>query len=287
MKYNLCRQNKFSNSKLTKYISKSIKESLVTITLVFATYTCFIDLYSKLQIDYNETKYSYVLNEEKSIINQVLVLAKKLNINSPVELCSFTEQLLKNGDLSFNNKYNYNKNTSHFDIYGAESIDVIKGTGVCRHEAGLLLKVLKSNGYNAYNIYNNFNVGDEVSGHEYTLIVDNNNAYIYDITNSYILTLDGISKAISKDEEIIFNNKIYETFIKTKLNLKDLSIIYNAIYNSEKNISYDALLKEKKLGEEKYYQNKEQIDIFNKNIGQNKENIIESLTENKSKMLIK
>ena len=107
----------------------------------------------KNELDNIYTKSTEFTNLEKSynrLIKETAFLLTNMNITEPVPILSLYTYLIKNGYLSLNHHFTYNKNVD--DCLYLFGTNVIYGEGVCRHITTFLTDIYKEIGYESYNI---------------------------------------------------------------------------------------------------------------------------------------
>ncbi len=106
----------------------------------------FLSIYS------HGKSYTKDISEIRSLYNEFINNYKKLNrnfdLNNPIEIYTMFNYLLYKGYLSKNKEFNFSKKGVR-EVYGLSGINILNGTGVCRHISEMLDDILNSEGINS------------------------------------------------------------------------------------------------------------------------------------------
>lgn len=167
---------------------------------------------STVEIENNRKKYSDIMYSYNSILQNMTILSKELNLENSLELCLLFSYLLWNGYLSKNKEYVFSDKEIK-RIQGLFFADIINGRGVCLNNSEMLKDFLNLNEYTSSMLMNHYNplakinyridltrkkddkkelliitlieelIRRRKANHVYNLIEDNNKLYIFDSTN--------------------------------------------------------------------------------------------------------
>ena len=181
-------------------------------------------------INSNQKSYEKFIEENKDIYNHYNEILKKcsnlskgLNLKNSLEISILFTYLLWNGFYS-NTKSNAYQKGKRYNVEGLESLDIMRGIGVCMNHSTMLRDLLITNGYPSSNVANFLQTMDRgykpeikrtinessfeskviskillpiakrSGNHAFTLIYDNG-LYIYDSTNVATFCLSDIYSA--------------------------------------------------------------------------------------------
>lgn len=271
MKYSIIKENKYENNKVEINKNKWMNIKKMVLLTIFGCVTLgpatFI---AAREIDYynfmNSSKriYKEEINSLDIILDNVSDLVEKLEINNPIELCGFIYKLVNLGDLSYDGIYSYDETQNKdnlYDIPGYPEFDVIMGLGVCRNESKLVTEILKKCGYEAYSINNILSYKTESKNkvsHEFTLIIYENNAFIYDFTNDCFFTFDNNILSLTEPtsdkykEFIDVDIKIGNSYAGGRINLKEVFKIYKNLISNKNEFIEEKLMEEYNKGKKIY-----------------------------------
>ena len=210
-----------------KSLSKSlIGGALLGLSFAFVPTVSGDSLITLGYSELTEEIYIDTINDYNKIIDNIVTLIKKLNIDNPDDIFYIVSLLIQSGQLSIDQKFSYNEDKP-WDIKGYYGIDVIKGTGVCRHEAALLNDVLNKCGYESSVVINDYFKEYEQLVYHAVVFLENNDSYkIYDPTN----LCTGVS---NENLEIFLTNgdkitlKPFLTYINGYIDINKAIKIYN------------------------------------------------------------
>lgn len=189
-------------------IKEKFKQALVFAftVIVVASSTTFIT--KTINLIYDQNVYKEEIKLYDGIVENTAQMIKNLNITEPTQIFSFYIALLSNNYFS-NTPFTYNTE-NNYDIDGSFGIEVMTGSGACRHTADLLTDIYKELGFEAYNMVNyveleNQNVLSKTlhniyGNHSITIVNNNGTLYGYDTTNFMVYKIDGLkAKSLNTD----------------------------------------------------------------------------------------
>lgn len=225
------------------------------------------------QININKEIYKEELKLYKQILKDAKDLVYNLGIdNNSISYSIIISNLLWQGYLSVNKTFNFNStdNEKFLDLAGLESFDVILGEGCCRHLTPFLDDILselnisakdiinytvpikpnrkaiikierkddENYPYGTYYLYDEKEEEPPLGDHMSSLIIQNNNYYIYDVTNLLTFKVDNITKekltGTMYDGEGYIKLKAYSLMQKYNLNFNEIRTILSDIKKQDK-----------------------------------------------------
>ena len=211
-------------------------------------------------LEYYELKKVYV-----EVLNEIVKFMKKNKCGCPMEFFAMYSYLVRNGYLSLDKKFCYDIDVKN-DVFSLRGINVIVGSGVCRHITSMLTDILVGANYDAENVdmnindfiqinfffddflYNkknydleaNFNVGfnkvnffsDWINNcyfynHMATFVKDNTTSYIMDPTNDTLFFVDVNHNVFPVNN---FSDKVRVSIKKKKRNVTDMELLQKDVY---------------------------------------------------------
>lgn len=229
---------KLSKSVVTKLIEKqdtTDNKMVVAGTLIICMFLFFPFAEGKTLTNYTGdlgTAYVYqdnIYNYEQ-IINNTATMIKELKISNPDDIFFLITILIHDGFFSINEEYKY-QIPDNWDIRGYEGMDIVKGYGVCRHEAEFLNRVLNECGYDATTVINYAYGGDEEpdvfepGNHLVVALKSEDGFKIYDPTNAmYGISNDGLT--IDLDNGYNLDLKPMDSYIRGYTDFKKILELY-------------------------------------------------------------
>lgn len=127
--------------------------SLTLIASLIAQYFQYYDTFEKKCLDEYMAKvkklpeYKDAINNYESFIRNLVKYFSYLGLNNPLDICFYSQQLLKKGFFSVNHTHKYYDYTNSYPCdYSLLGGRVFTGTSVCRHMAMLFNDILNETG---------------------------------------------------------------------------------------------------------------------------------------------
>ena len=198
--------------------------------------------------------YEFTELEEKytELVKQLANFFKSNNILEPISILSTYSYLIKNGYLSFDHKFFYEKSID--DCIYLLGTNVISGFGVCRHITTLLTDIYKELGYDSYNISMVFEKTKSLSRQKYSSINEkkdlkyylkkiqfilNSNLYNHLVT---LVNTDNGSLIIDPTNDIVSYVNQSKRILSAIDQNTSFTCCYMPIFNLEEENNYDSIL---------------------------------------------
>lgn len=140
----------------------------------------------------------------KEFLNNYIKLNDTFNFESPIQIYSMFDYLLKQGYLSKDKSFEFSRRKV-LDIPGMLGISVITGKGVCRHISSTLNDILDGKGIKAYPLavfdtLDKIKIKSLTGNHQISFVIDNEKSYFLDPTQSRILEVSDSNRKVLYDE---------------------------------------------------------------------------------------
>lgn len=215
---------------------------------------------------YNQNAYKEEIVLYNDIVEETANLISSLEITDPTEIFSFYIMLMDQGYFS-NKQFTYDI-YNNYDVGGSLGIEVVTGSGACRHTSELLTDIFDKLGYEAYSMVNALDDGVNIFGkvhanifgnHVITIVKYDNKLYGFDPTNLSVYNINGLdAKAVNSDITLrLMPITSLESYF---LNVEEI-INFNIDYPTVKDkVTFDEYVEKYASGIEKYYFNTEEIN---------------------------
>lgn len=101
------------------------------------------------------TEYQDAKKVYKILLQEILKLCKKLDVDNEIKIFSLYNYLYSNGFLSIDHTFYYKKTSLKNDFVSLLGLNVIVGRGDCKCVNSMFTDILKENGNEAYNLHMN------------------------------------------------------------------------------------------------------------------------------------
>lgn len=221
------------SGKLNKKVVEELKSKPVKFLIKGFIIGCII---ANLPLVHGQTIYNYTQDLESTYINQdniynyeqiinnTVTMIEKLELSNPDDIFFLITFFIHDGFFSINEEYKY-QIQNNWDIRGYEGMDIVKGYGVCRHEAEFLNRILNECGYDATTVVNYaYSNGDstgiwENGNHLVVVLKEENGFKVYDPTNFNVgVSNDGLT--INLEDGLNLDLKPVASYLKGQTDFK-------------------------------------------------------------------
>lgn len=227
--------------KISKQVCNTLK--IIMIGAILLNIGSFVS--KGTSIVYNQNVYKEEIKLYNNIVDETASLINELNIEDPTQVFSFYISLLSSGYFS-NEPFEYNP-YEYYDISGSLGIEVISGSGSCRHTSELLKDVYIKAGFEAYTMVNDLDVDTNVitdllnsqfGNHVITIVYKDDVLYGFDPTNYSTYELKG-NDAYNLKGNKVAKMMTYNSLKSHIITLDEALKVTKRIINNKSNIDYN------------------------------------------------
>ena len=142
--------SKLANSNDPSFALLTDNINFITLGNLITNYGYTLDILTNMQTIKLTEEYKYLDNIYHEFLGEVSNLLFELEINDPESICAIYEYMYRKGYLSRNKTFKYS--TDMKDIPNLYGLDVVRGAGVCRSIASLLVDIYRYQGYESHGL---------------------------------------------------------------------------------------------------------------------------------------